>query len=661
MYHFNRCMTQRFQRDIPIPPFWRMDDCHNCVRFRKEVDISAETVAKVWADGLLNISFDAKLDYYEPVHGGELVLKAGKYTVTATVYANGRLPAFRMESAELVTDGSWRATCNDGDEAPAAVHDLPEDIFPSDYRLPVRQAAPEKTVRFGGKLLYDFGRELVGFVRLEELSGTGCEVYYGESKEEAADGENCEQLDRIPRGASEWLAPVSKAFRYISLSEGTAGKVSAMEEYADIAPRAHFQCADAVMDRIFDTSVYTLRLNTREFFLDGVKRDRWVWAGDATQSYRMNYYAFGETETVRRTMLALLGRRPYNMHINHIMDYTFFWLISLGDYVRYTGDEHFVRAIYGQAAGLMDFCIGRANKDGLMEGYPEDWVFIDWADGIDNRGEVTAEQMLYAAALAEMAALAQRFGNAGDAERYRDLAGQIRIKLEEFWDQERQCYVYGRRNGQPNGIFTKHPNLFAVLFGFANGEKREHIRRFLSDPEVPEITTPYMRFYELSALCELGEYERVYRAIREYWGGMLGEGATTFWEQYDPRQTGPEKYAMYGRKFGKSLCHAWGASPLYLIARYFVGLTPLTDGYGMYRLEPHLEGIGNFKAVFPLGEGSLRICADEHKITVFSDRDGQLIVGPDTETDRESEVREGRRVIFLPKGTEHTIRWGKRG
>jgi len=26
---------------------------------------------------------------------------------------------------------------------------------------------------------------------------------------------------------------------------------------------------------------------------------------------------------------------------------------------------------------------------------------------------------------------------------------------------------------------------------------------------------------------------------------------------------------MYGRKYGKSLCHAWGAAPLYLLGRYY--------------------------------------------------------------------------------------------
>ena len=40
-----------------------------------------------------------------------------------------------------------------------------------------------------------------------------------------------------------------------------------------------------------------------------------------------------------------------------------------------------------------------------------------------------------------------------------------------------------------------------------------------------------------------------------YWGGMLKEGATSFWEKYNPEETGIRHLAMYGRPYGKSLCH----------------------------------------------------------------------------------------------------------
>lgn len=47
--------------------------------------------------------------------------------------------------------------------------------------------------------------------------------------------------------------------------------------------------------------------------------------------------------------------------------------------------------------------------------------------------------------------------------------------------------------------------------------------------------------------------------MRNYWGGMLAQGSTTFWETYDPKEGYPERLAMYGNRYGKSLCHAWGS------------------------------------------------------------------------------------------------------
>ena len=66
--------------------------------------------------------------------------------------------------------------------------------------------------------------------------------------------------------------------------------------------------------------------------------------------------------------------------------------------------------------------------------------------------------------------------------------------------------------------------------------------------------------------------KEVLAEIKSYWGGMLKLGAVTFWEEYDPALPLEKQYAMYGDPFGKSLCHAWAASPIYLLARYFAGL-----------------------------------------------------------------------------------------
>ena len=88
---------------------------------------------------------------------------------------------------------------------------------------------------------------------------------------------------------------------------------------------------------------------------------------------------------------------------------------------------------------------------------------------------------------------------------------------------------------------------------------------------------------------------------------MLERGAVTFWEEYDPNVPKEEQYDMYGDKFGKSLCHAWSASPIYLLAKYFVGLRITDPLTGAYEIEPHLEEFDKLRCVLPVRDKQVHI------------------------------------------------------
>ena len=126
-----------------------------------------------------------------------------------------------------------------------------------------------------------------------------------------------------------------------------------------------------------------------------------------------------------------------------------------------------------------------------------------------------------------------------------------------------------------------------------------------------------MRFYELAALAEIGQQPYVTNQLKDYWGGMLREGATSFWEQYSPGEKGAARYAMYGRPYGRSLCHAWGASPLYLLGKYYLGVKPTQPGYAAYVVEPNLGGLQWIDGKVPTPKGDISVFADtkQSKVT----------------------------------------------
>ncbi|MFK4435278.1 hypothetical protein [Paenibacillus sp. RC21] len=53
--------------------------------------------------------------------------------------------------------------------------------------------------------------------------------------------------------------------------------------------------------------------------------------------------------------------------------------------------------------------------------------------------------------------------------------------------------------------------------------------------------------------------------LKSYWGGMLRDGADTFWELYDPHN---KAFSPYGSYLINSYCHAWSCTPTYLIRKY---------------------------------------------------------------------------------------------
>ena len=244
---------------------------------------------------------------------------------------------------------------------------------------------------------------VVEFSKQLNLSGEGkIEIYYGESPEEAKDKAYCETLDKLllepgqvtdlairstsplSNSENEYTLENSKAFRYVYVTHEPGvqiGEVSMQYEYLPEEYRGNFRCNDEELNRIWEVGAYTMHLTTREFFIDGIKRDRWVWSGDAIQSYLMNYYLFFDNESVKRTIWLLRGKDPVTSHSNTIMDYTFYWFLSVYDYYMYSGDRHFVNQLYPRMQTMMDYVLGRTNKNGMVEGMTGDWVFVDWADG----------------------------------------------------------------------------------------------------------------------------------------------------------------------------------------------------------------------------------------------------------------------------------------
>jgi alpha-L-rhamnosidase len=634
----NKMQNRRTERGTFFPVFWKIDNHYVLMDFHKVFDVPAPETVDIYVEGAYNVKLDGKAFEGSPK---QITVPAGKHKINIKVFNQANVPAVFVKGKTIVSDTTWLVTFEDKEwiDETGKASDLSATQWvnagswnfnaptqlPSQFALPVKEQAAVFTVKGENSMLVDFGKETFGFIKLHGLKGNGkLSVYYGESKEEALSTEECETLDRVdvnnPVKKDETMQ-LSKAFRFVNVQYDAGvslDAVSMLYEYADVKQRGSFTCNDDAINRIYEVAKYTFELNTREFFIDGIKRDRWIWSGDAYQSYLMNYYLYFDNETVKRTTYALRGKDPVTGHVNTIMDYTFFWFLGIYDYYLYTGDENFIAQNYGRMKTLMDYVLARRNKDGLVEWMSGDWIFIDWAAGLSKKGEVSFEQLLFARSLETMALCANIANDKDAASQYNALAVDMRKKLFGFyWNEQQQALVHSRVDGKPTENVTRYANMFSIFFDyFTEAQKQQVKKSVLLNDNIQKITTPYMRFYELEALCAMGEQNYVLKEMKDYWGGMLNLGATSFWEEYNPSQSGAAHLAMYGRKFGKSLCHAWGASPIYLLGKYYLGVKPTSAGYATYVAEPNLGGLQWMEGKVPTPDGdiALRMSATEIKI-----------------------------------------------
>jgi len=640
IYMSNVMQNRRTERGSFFPVFWKMDSHYVLVDFHKEFTLNQAEEVKLFVEGTYNVKIDGQAITGFPK---SIRIPAGKHKLSLKVYSQATVPAILVQGKTVVSDETWLTTFEDKEwiDASGKTSDKSGTTFvsagswglndpkilPSTFKLPVVAHTAVKTEKSGAGYVADFGKETFGFIKVHGLKGKGkLNLYYGESKEEALSTDKCETLDDLDvdlTAKKDSVMPLSKAFRYVNFQPGSgvsADSVSMLYEYAPVSERGSFKSSDAELNKIYDVAKYTFHLNTREFFIDGIKRDRWVWSGDAYQSYLMNYYSFFDAPTVKRTLLAQRGKDPVTAHINTIMDYSFYWFLGIYDYYKFTGDKKFVQDIYPRMQSLMTYIDGRKNKNGLLEWMPGDWIFIDWADKLSKDGEVSFEQLLYARSLETMALCAKLANDTENATKYEEQARALKTKIFDlYWNQDKHALVHSRVDGKPTENVTRYANMFGIFFDYFTPEQKlavkEHV---LLNKSINKITTPYMRFYELEALCAMGEQAYVLKEMKNYWGGMLKLGATSFWEEYNPDKKGTEHLAMYGRPFGKSLCHAWGASPIYLLGKYYLGVSPGAPGYETYTIEPDLGGLDWMEGKVPTANGDISIYMNKKEIKITS-------------------------------------------
>ena len=109
--------------------------------------------------------------------------------------------------------------------------------------------------------------------------------------------------------------------------------------------------------------------------------------------------------------------------------------------------------------------------------------------------------------------------------------------------------------------------VWMILSDVVNEKEGKQILTALSkNIDAVKPVSPYMYHYYIEALIKCGMHSEAKNLIASYWGGMVSNGADTFWEVYDPEN---DFLSPYNSFLVNSACHAWSCTPVYFFRKYY--------------------------------------------------------------------------------------------
>lgn len=474
---------------------------------------------------------------------------------------------------------------------------------------------------FEGKnayLVLDFGREICGGIRLLTRiakNTTKFRITFGESLSEALSdiGEKNATNDHSPRDFTTSISSMSDltigqtGFRFvrIELLDDTVvliKNIYAVNTLPCFEKEASIITSDEALNKIINTASYTLKLCFQNGYIwDGIKRDRLVWAGDLHQEIINSLYLFGDNQNVVNSLTFLKEETSSEDWINNIPSYSVWWIINLCDYYKLSGNHTFFiqNKDYAKAVFLhLDDCITSSGQMTFETPSHELSFFLDWPT------YGTKDALIGTAMLIIIAAKA--YLQFEDYETCHKLIHKL------------SCYLN-------SPCESKQTLAFQILAGKTASEDIS----FFEKDGASGFST-FMAYYILTAYAKIGGTKSL-DLIKEYFGGMLSRGATTFWEDFDikwlenscsidelPKEGQKNIHSDFGaycyQKLRHSLCHGWSSGVLSFIIEYIIGLK-ITENAKGYELNPHPLGIRYISAKFPLKEGWLELGIQDEKLT----------------------------------------------
>jgi hypothetical protein len=486
---------------------------------------------------------------------------------------------------------------------------------PGPTPLTVRLASPMLAQQEAPSLVLDFGRETVGRLQIVSTSANPATIAieYGESENELLSQPYLgTDLLTLPANATAY-GPKS-AFRYARVrflsAEGPIqiGSIQLEAIFYPVAYSGSFESSDPLLNKIWETGAYTAHLCMQDGIWDAPKRDRGRWAGDLDVSGRVIDNVFADRFLMEDTLTSLLDDRAPGHHVNSIPGYSALWISALAQYYMHTGSLDYLKSVHQRLVDLLATMDAEMDADHLFADKSRDWPFVDWTADLsgDTPEARRGTQFEYILAFHDAAFLLRELGDTAAAARRDQAAAQLTAAA--------QSHLLDPASGTFGSRWQV--NSMAILSGAATPSQLPTIWSTVlthtADATFREPPiTPFYNSYVLSAMAATGHRAETLDWIRKYWGGMIQEGATSFWEAYDTHwpTSNPHVSLQADGSTGYfvSLAHGWSSGPTAWLMEEVLGIHPTAAGFRTATLRPDLAGLAWARGTEPTPHGPIAI------------------------------------------------------
>ena len=365
------------------------------------------------------------------------------------------------------------------------------------------------------------------------------------------------------------------------------------------------------VNTLWEKAVNTLLICMRDTYMDCPERERSPYIGDAANQVGETFYSLDENSwaMTKKTILNIIGwtktdncipLRSPSLATNENPVQTLNFLVSVYEYLLYTGDEETVRLFYPVAVNYLK--LWDLNEDGSIVYRNGTFMWVDWGDGAD--AEVL-QNCWYYYALSSTQKLAKALDISTDEAFFTERIQKVAAGFEKFKKQ----------GGYSSGTaYDDRANAMAVVSGLADEDMYDEILNILT---TTYGASPYMEKFVEEALCMMGEYDACLTRMLTRYQPMIDDKDSTLWELWE--------------KDAGTINHGWTGGSLTVLSKYFGGISPESAGYESYsiRLTDTFSSL-SMGVITPKGELTYSLDRAEDGTVTISveaiDADGSLYI-----------------------------------